>query len=94
MDGTERPDEEMTVIITETVSDALDAPVEDLPPLSDAVDLEALETLVTSGGDGPFDGVTVTFRYSGLSVFVHSGKTVYVRPARDDGYGLLQPGAT
>lgn len=66
--------------ITEAVSEAVDTPVETLPPLSDAIDLEGLETLMT---DNPAHDVTVIFAYAGLRVLVHSDRTVYVRPLQN-----------
>lgn len=78
-----RSPEEICVTVTETVSDALETPVEDLPPLSNAVDIDALETLVTATTDDASPGVTVSFTYSGLEVLVHSGELVYVRPVYD-----------
>lgn len=68
--------------VTETVSDALETPIEDLPPLSNAIDIDALDSLVTST-DGGSPEVTVTFTYSGLRVHVHSGQIVYVRPVSE-----------
>lgn len=75
--------EEVCVTVTETVSDALETPVEDLPPLSNAIDIDALDALVRSTGAAGSPGVTVTFTYSGLRVLVQSGQIVYVRPLRD-----------
>lgn len=75
--------EEICVAVTETVSDALETPIEDLPPLSKAVDVDALDTLVTSTDAGSASDVVVTFTYSGLDVLVHSEAVVYVRPIRD-----------
>lgn len=63
--------------IAEAVSDALETPIEELPPLSSAIDLDGLDALITNSQ--PHD-VTVTFSYAGLRVLVHSSNTVYVRP--------------
>lgn len=68
-----------SVIVTETVSDALGEPVEALPPLADAIDTDGLNAVMT--GDGSHD-VRITFSYAGLFVFVRSDATVYVRPQR------------
>lgn len=70
---------EITFPIVETVSDVLGRPVDDLPPLSDSVDIEALDAIASL--DQSHD-VTVTFRYAGLQVLVRSGETVYVSPDR------------
>ena len=71
------PPDEITLSITEAVSDALGAPVEELPPLSRSIDLDGLETLVS---DERARDVTVTFSYAGLQVVVHSADVVYVHP--------------
>lgn len=73
---TQSPDE-ITTPISEAVSAVLETPVERLPPLSDAIDVDGLEALVT---DDSAHDVTVTFAYAGLRVLVHANRTVYVRP--------------
>lgn len=75
--------EEICVTVTETVSEALETPVEELPPLSNAIDIDALDALVRSRRDEAAPGITVTFTYSGLQVLVQSGQIVYVRPVGD-----------
>lgn len=77
-----RSSEEICVTVTETVSQALETPIEDLPPLSNAIDVDALDSLVTLAEEETSQRVMVTFTYSGLEVLVHSGELVYVRPAR------------
>lgn len=74
--GTNGHEPELTVSIAETVFGSLESPPSDLPPLSDAIDLEALETLVPADGS---PDVTVAFYYEGLRVFVHSGGVVCAR---------------
>ena len=73
--------EETLMTITETVSDALNTPIEQLPPLSRSIDLEGLNTIVT---DDPSHDVTITFSYAGHRVLVHSDSTVYVHPIQND----------
>lgn len=70
---------DVCVTVSETVSDVLDEPVDALPPLSDAIDTDGLDAVVT---DDRSHDVTITFSYAGLSVFVRSDATVYVRPKR------------
>lgn len=65
------------VRIIEAVSVVSETPVETLPPLSDAIEVDGLEALIT---DNPVHDVTVTFAYAGVRVLVHSDRTVYVRP--------------
>lgn len=73
--------EEPLLTIAESVSDALDTPIEELPPLSQSVDLEGLAAIITE--DCSHD-VTVTFSYAAHRVLVHSDNTVYVRPIQND----------
>lgn len=74
-----------TVAVSAVVSDALDTPMEELPPLSRRIDLDALDRIVSSD-DGPRPpGVLVTFEYAGLTVAVHSCGIVYATPIDDEG---------
>ena len=77
---------EISMPIAEAVSDALETPIEELPPLSRAIDLDALDAVMTHKRS---DDVTVTFSYAGLRVLIHSTNTVYVRPLhRGDNHPL------
>jgi hypothetical protein len=76
--------EDVCVTVSETVSNALGEPVDALPPLSEAIDTDGLDAVVTN--DRAQD-VTITFSYAGLSVLVRSDSTVYVRPRRAPGRG-------
>jgi hypothetical protein len=69
--------EEPLVIIAETVSDALNTPIDDLPSLSQSIDPEGVNAIIT---DDRSHDVTVTFSYAGLRVLIHSTNTVYVQP--------------
>lgn len=69
--------DEITVPIAEAASDVLDRPVTDLPPLGDAIDLTALDSVISAN---PAHNVSVTFQYAGLRVIAHSDNTVYVYP--------------
>ena len=71
--------EEPLVTITETISDELNTPMEELPPLSQSIDLDGLVAIVTENRS---HDVTVTFPYASHRVLVHSDNTVYVRPIR------------
>ncbi|GAA0534716.1 HalOD1 output domain-containing protein [Halorubrum ejinorense] len=73
---------EICVTVSETVSDALGEPVDALPPLSEAIDTDGLDAVVTE--DRSHD-VTIAFSYAGMSVFVCADSTVYVRPQRTPG---------
>jgi hypothetical protein len=79
-----QPSNEITTPITEAVSEALETPVETLPPLSNVIDVGGLEALMT---DNPAHDVTVTFAYAGLRALVHSNRTVYVRPLQNSRTG-------
>jgi hypothetical protein len=72
--------EEPILIIAEAVSDALDVPIEELPPLSRSVDLDGLEAIMT---DGQSQNVMIAFSYAGHRVHVHSNSAVYVHPVED-----------
>jgi hypothetical protein len=74
--------EEMTLPVLETVADAAGSPIAALPPLSESVNLDGLDALVTNDDD---HDVTVTFRYAGHRIVVHSNGTVYAHPIRDGG---------
>lgn len=80
MDTMEETEKEVSVRVCESVSEAMQEPMEALPPLSDAINLDGLDAIVT--GDLTHD-VTVTFSYAGMRVLVHSGSTIYVRPIRE-----------
>ena len=73
--------EEPLLTIAESVSDALNTPIEELPPLSQSIDLEGLAAIVAE--DRSHD-VTVMFSYAAHRVLVHSDNTVYVRPIQND----------
>lgn len=77
---------EISIPIAEAVSDALEAPIEELPPLSGAIDLDGLNALMSNSR---CDTIVVTFSYAGLRVLVHSADTIYVRPF--DGEDTLTP---
>ncbi|WP_192812424.1 HalOD1 output domain-containing protein [Halorubrum sp. T3] len=73
--------EEPLMTIAESLSDALDTPIEELPPLSQSIDPGGLAAIVTE--DRSHD-VTVTFSYAAHRVLVHSDNTVYVHPIQND----------
>lgn len=75
-------DDRTVLLVTEAVSDALEVPIEELPPLSESISLDGLDAIVSSGND---TDVAVTFSYAGLRVFVHSREFVYVRPTYENG---------
>jgi hypothetical protein len=69
--------------ISEAAAEALEIPIEELPPLSEVVDPDALDELVTPTTGSPATVVTVTFKYAELDVFVSSSGIVYARPVLD-----------
>jgi hypothetical protein len=81
--------EELAVRITETVSDTREKPLEELPPLVETIDPDALAVIIPSSGTASQSDVTVTFSYAGLHVFVCPGNTIYVRPPPDDCKGEM-----
>lgn len=70
-------EKEITVTVAQAVADALDTPIDELPPLADSIDPDALDAIVSNE---PPSGAAVSFSYAGRRVVVHKGKTVYVRP--------------
>lgn len=81
-------DDQLLMLVTEAVSDALDVRMEDIPPLSESISLDGLDAVVS---EDRADDVTVTFPYAGLRVFVHSEGFVYVQPTRSgDAPAVLQ----
>lgn len=80
----DQPSSEIIPRTTTAVAVAAETPIEELPPLTDAIDPDGFEALVT--GD-PSHDVTITFAYAGQRVLVHADKTIYVRPIRDTGPG-------
>ena len=73
-----------TETVTEVVSEALEKPVDDLPPLSRVIDPDALNRLVSSNTSTRSPEVTVIFEYASLKVVIHSQEVIYARPI-DDG---------
>lgn len=76
----EEAQREASVLVCETVAESLEQPMETLPPLSNAIKPDALDSIVSE--DSTHD-VTVTFAYAGMRVLVNSGHTVYVQPLRE-----------
>lgn len=78
--GTPPLDQEIAVPLSEAVFASLDQPAADLPPLSDAIDLDALERLVPAETSPE---ITVAFSYQGLDISIHSGRAICVRVGGD-----------
>ena len=77
----EKPQAEICLPLAEAAADALQTPIEELPPLSRSVDVDGLDAIVSNN---PSHDVTITFSYAGLRVHVHSDEFVYVHPLRDE----------
>lgn len=77
----DHPSPELTIRVIEAVGEALETPMEDLPPLSNSINIGAVADLVT---DDPSHDVTITFAYAGMRVLIHSNTTIYVSPIRDE----------
>lgn len=80
----ERPPAEIATPVADAVAEALEVPVDELPPLSESIDLDGLDAIVTKN---PSQDVTVFFTYAGLRVVVHSSNAVYVHPIHEAGIG-------
>lgn len=76
----EKPNQHVSLGVTEVASDALRIPEDALPPLAKAVDPDALEALVSPPEGLHRSDVRVTFEYAGLDVVVQTGPTVYASP--------------
>lgn len=74
-------DDRALLLVSEAVSDALEVPIEELPPLSESINLDGLDAVVSQSDDAE---VAVIFTYAGLRVFVHSGEVVNVRPTGEE----------
>lgn len=74
------PPNEITVTVCETAAEVLETSFEELPPLSDAIDTDALCAIVSSRTNAPPPHVTVAFDYAGLEIFVSSDNMVYAQP--------------
>ncbi len=72
-----KPTTEIVVKVVETVAEALEKPLDEVPPLSEVIDPDALVALMDHRD------VTIAFRYADLNVIVQSGGTVYAHPIRD-----------
>lgn len=80
-----QPASQISVTVAEMVSEAREPSLEEIPPLAEVVDPDALDALVPATADDPPPDVTVTFSYAGLRVVVRSGEMVYIRPRGGDG---------
>jgi hypothetical protein len=78
-----------SVRVIEVVSDALEVPLEELPPLPHEIDPDALDRLVSEKSGSPSPRVTVWFEYAGLTVIMHSNWMVYVQPIDDKSKGAF-----
>lgn len=79
------PAEDVTTTVVLAVSDVTGTPVDELPPLYDAVDPDALSTLFQprcDADDSPGPGTQVTFSMAGCVVSVRGGR-VFVTPESD-----------
>jgi len=70
-----------TVAVVEAVSALTGQSVEDLPPITSAVDPEALDALCA--GSSAESDLTVSFRYAGHDVTVSADESITVSPRAD-----------
>lgn len=76
-DEMEHVPDETTLTVVKTVSDVLGVSDDELPPLSNSIDLDALDAAVSND---PVANVVVKFTYAGLRVTVSSRQTATARP--------------
>jgi hypothetical protein len=72
--------DEVIVAVSETAADVLETPLEKLPPLSDAIDPDALCAIVSSRPKASPSRVTVAFDYASLEIFVSSDNMIFAQP--------------
>lgn len=69
-----------SIELIELVTNVLDTPVEELDPLGDSIDPEALDALLaTEGSTGFEESVSVEFVYQGFSVHADSEGSIRLR---------------
>lgn len=78
--GSERPP---STCVVETVAETLETAPEEVGPLYEAVDPDALDLLFES--PRRFSGGRITFRFEGCDVAVDAGGWVAVSPRTNDG---------
>lgn len=75
----------LTMGIVETVAETVDREALELPPLYDAVDVEALDTLFVDAHHGAVSPLReVSFGYAGCAVTVHADGEVAVDPQQGE----------
>jgi hypothetical protein len=74
------PPNDVISAVSEEAACTLDIPIHELPPLSDVLDPDALDNLLASTASFQSPGITVSFRYAGLDVFIHSQEVICVQP--------------
>lgn len=74
-------DRTTSLAVIERVADLEETDPISLPPLYDAVDPEALDSICQSTADGPRTGATVRFTYCGYDVRVGDDGTIDVSEA-------------
>lgn len=79
MERTVKSDESVSYTLLCAVAEAEGRRPTDLPPIDKTLDLDALDTLFSSGTDSPlqFEG-SLVFEYSDSSVTVWSGRSIIV----------------
>lgn len=73
-------DRSLTLAVIEAVAAASDTPPENLPPLYDVIDTEALERSFTPKHDGTARSGCVRFEYYDHVVRIRDGQSVTVHP--------------
>lgn len=76
----DQPPSEIIPRVTTEVALAAGTPITELPPVTEAINPDGLESLVT---DEKSHDVRITFTYAGHRVNVHADNTVYVRGIHD-----------
>ena len=76
--------DDLAVAIVERVAERKGVDVVDLhPPLYEAIDADALETLLESSSDGS-NQISVTFSYNGYTIRVDDSETIRIEKLRSE----------
>lgn len=71
--------------VVEAIAAVTDQEPQDVPPLYDVVDPDALDAIVSTDGNDTGRSVRVSFAYEGLEVTVDSASGIEVRTASAEG---------
>lgn len=80
----DQPPDNIGVTIAEMAASHHGVPVEMMPPISETIDPDALETMINPGRTDPAPDLYLSFTYASLRVQLRSDETVIVTSQRDE----------